>query len=306
MQTEVIQFIDQHYALDQLEIEADLTTWGQRKALLLNARQGRYVVKICEAGRSESVVQSDVGILAYLAKYAFPAPHLLKTRAGEDYLAYGDSFLHIYTFIEGRHPRPDPDFMYRAGQCMARLHNLPYDGYGKASTYQPAALIDEVKASLNRALTTDQRELAFELLQDVDALPAFEGLPVGLIHTDPYLVNWISDNAGQLYLIDWDDAGIGLPLLDAAYCVANLSTYPRHEAERWDVPVEGSITWRKDWAGVFLEGYQSERRLGERERQLFAAAIKLNVLAYIWDWSAERIIEGNVERMRLLESFELP
>ena len=302
---EITAFLLAHYPFQTIRLGERLATKGQRQALLLQTEQGPYVLKISEPGRSEMTVRSDTGILSYLEKHGYPAPRLLQTLDGRDYLPYGDCFLHLYAYLAGQHPLPSKSFMEKAGRMLAQLHNLPSEAYGRESSYTPRGIVEEVRGYFQRAQQTDQCTMAEDLLDRLDRLPSFDHLPRGLIHTDPYLVNWLEDPAGALTLIDWDDAGVGIPLLDVGYMVANLTTYPRHEAQRWGVEQTGQITWREDWGRAFLAAYQEIHPLTGMERALLPAAIQLSVLAYMWDWDRQCLTEDNMVRLEIVECFRL-
>lgn len=302
---ELIRWIEQNYPLTNIAPRGALATKGLREAHVVEASQGSYVVKLTEPGRAEEVIRADTGALGFLEAHGFPAPRLLRARRQEVYLPWQDRFVYLYRYLEGKHPTPALDFMRRAGKILARLHCLPADGFAIESGYTPQAILGEVERCLNQALEGEQRALAEKLLERAQTFPDLGGLPRGVIHTDPYLVNWIEDRNENLFLIDWDDAGVGVPLLDVGYCAIHLSTYPRHEALRWGVPAAGNITCRKDWAYAFLAGYQSARPLSRAERELLPAAMELSVLAYVWDWDAQRLIEENIERAQLAREFTL-
>lgn len=294
-------FLLTHYPIQSVRSASPLATKGQRQALRLETDRGDFVLKISDPGRAEAVVASDTGILAFLEAQDFPAPRLLRTRDGQAYLRCGDGYLHLYAYLPGEHPRPRTAFMQQAGRMLARLHSLPGEDYGLESGYTPAAMITEVRGYLERALATSQRELALGLLRRLEALPCFDFLPRGLIHTDPYLVNWVEAADGSLTLIDWDDAGLGIPLLDVGYWLAHLTTYPRHEARRWGVEETGEITYRPDWGRDFLTAYEEIRPLSPLEHELLRGAAQLSGLVYVWDWETERLIEDSVVRLEMVE-----
>jgi Ser/Thr protein kinase RdoA (MazF antagonist) len=304
---ELTSLLTRNYPISPFTPVSRLATKGQREALLLETALGRFVLKITDPRRDEKTVQSDTGILSYLGRHDFPAPRLLFTKNGGMYLPYRDSFIHLYAYLEGEPPMPGMQFFERAGRILARLHCLPAEEYGRESGYTPEGIAGEVRGYLRQALQSDQKSTAEVLLDHLDRLPSFAGLPRGLIHTDPYLVNWLRNPAGDLALIDWDDAGVGVPLLDVGYAVAHLTTYPRHEAQRWGVPFvsQGGFTSRADWAHEFLRGYEAVRPLAPAERAMLLPAAQLSVLAYVWDWDTQRLFPGGIERVRIVEGYGL-
>ncbi|MBE0699708.1 MAG: phosphotransferase [Anaerolineaceae bacterium] len=299
IEADLSALISQEYPFTFQHVIKTLPTKGKRASMLLETNLGLYVVKISDPGRDEEIIQSDTGILAFLGGYDFPAPQLLRTQNGERYLAYKDAFVYLYGFLDGKPPKPCNALFEKIGHILARLHSLSAGVFGRDSSYTPEGIIEEMYAYSIRARSTDQAVLAGEILNRLDRLPSFSSLPRGLIHTDPYLDNWLESSRGELTLIDWDDAGIGVPLLDVGYAVANLSTYPVHEAQRWGVPVTGEITFREDWARIFLKAYEEVRPLSVLERELLPAAMQLSI--YFWDWDTKRLIEDSFARLKILE-----
>ncbi len=307
LSAELTTLLHRNYPISSFTVLDHLATKGQREALLLDSDRGRLVLKISDPGREEKVVQSDTGILAFLGEHDFPAPRLLFTNNGGMYLPYRDAYIHVYAYLEGEPPRPETGFFERAGGVLAHLHSLPAEAYGRDSGYTPEGIEVEVRGYLHRALQSNQKAMAEALLGYLDRLPSFAGLPRGLIHTDPYLVNWLQTPSGELALIDWDDAGVGVPLLDVGYAVAHLTTYPRHEAKRWGVPFVGSgvFTNRPEWAHEFLRGYEAVRPLTPLEHEMLLPAAQLSALAYVWDWDSETLYPGGIERVAGIESYGL-
>jgi Ser/Thr protein kinase RdoA (MazF antagonist) len=290
-----------HYGLEHVAVAQKFATNGRREAYLLETEAGRFVLKITDPNRAEEVVRSDVGILATVARFDFPAPRPLYTRDRRLYLSLDERFFYLYQFVPGEKPQPSAAMLAECGALLARLHTLPVDETARVSQHRPDVLLAETREWLLDAPDTpEQQEMARRMLATIAAFPSFEGLPETLIHTDPYFVNLVAGADGQLYLIDWEDAGISFPLIDVGY-LGHLSTYLPHDRQKLGLAGEEPITWRPDWAQAFLDGYQAVRKLTRREQELFPWAVRLNYLMYIWDWDQRRIIPENYQRMLLLE-----
>ena len=112
-------------------------------------------------------------------------------------------------------PQPplDQTFVDQAFNLLERCHQLDSD----APTIDYASHIDrywqiiESKSNLLNPLLYEQRKPMQEML----ATLTDSGTPVGLCHHDPVVANFVG-NAERLYLIDWEYAARGLPVMDYA------------------------------------------------------------------------------------------
>ena len=305
MDKALFPILQTRFGLESIQVVQKFETNGQREAYLLETEQGRLVLKITDPDRPEEIVKSDTGILDYLARFDFPAPRPLFTREKQLYLPFENRFFYLYRYVEGKKPTPSAEMLAACGALLAALHILPVDDTARKSLHRPPYLLGDLKGWLLAAPETpEQQRMAQELLEMVADFPPFEGLPQGLIHTDPYFVNLLDGGDGRLHLIDWEDAGISYPLIDVGY-VGHLSTYLLHDRIHLGLGAgEGGITWKPDWAQAFLDGYQSVRPLTKLERELFPWAVRLNFLMYIWDWNERRIIPENYQRMKILAGWQ--
>jgi len=313
---DLFEFLQAHYTAGPFELAAQLQTNGQREAYALRSPSGSFVVKVTDPGRPESVVRADVGTPQVLCAAGFPAPRPLPARDGRLYLPYGDRFVYVYEYIEGSHPTPRDDFYPRLGALLARLHAIPPSPEVPRSEYRPPNILAEARESLLRInsfvgdpgdLTLAARQAILpELLAMIDRFPSFDGLPVGIIHTDPWLTNLIETPSGALYLIDWEDGGISYPLLDVGYALAFLCTFTARDRRNWDAPnsAEGLLA-RPDWARAFLSAYEAIRPLSVLERRLLRDAIHISFLAYMVEFDSGALILDNYRRMKLTGTFLL-
>ena len=303
MDSRLLPVLHAHYGLENVQVVQKFDTSGRREAYLLRTAQGLLVLKLTDPGRPENIVQGDTGILATLARHGFPAPLPVYTREKRLYLPFGERFFYLYQFIEGKKPTPSAALLEECGRLLARLHTLPLDDSARPSLHRPPLLLEELRGWLDAVPhTPEQQGMSREILAMIAAFPSFEGLPEALIHTDPYFVNLLEGGDGRLYLIDWEDAGISYPLIDAGY-LGHLVTYLPGDRLKLGLAGDEAITFQPAWARAFLDGYQSVRRFTREEQALFPYAVRLNFLMYIWDWDARRIIPENYRRMKLMEGF---
>lgn len=301
----LLAFLNAHYADAPFRAGTAFETQGQRQASLVHGASGRYVVKITDPGRREATVETDTRTMAYLSQMGFPAPCPLPSQDGRLYLDTGEKpqrFLYLYPYIPGTAPRPGDSFFRRLGETLASLHALPWEGQVPLSAYRPADELALIRPRVEAVSDPAQRPIVEDLLGMIDRFPTFDDLPTGIIHTDPYFVNLLETPGGAIYLIDWDDAGVSYPLLDVGYVVAHLCSFTPRDRALWGVPgAPEGLSFRPDWARLFLDAYQSVRPLSALEQQYLADAVRLSFLVYIIDWSTGALIEPNYQRMKMVE-----
>lgn len=291
-------FLAQHYGPGPWQFVSDLGAGGERLALRFAAPQGEYVVKCSSPGREEAKVRTDVETPRALARKGFPAPCPQPGLDGSLYYRFGERWLYLYPLLPGAVPQPSDSFFPRLGRLLFWLHAEAPGPATPPSDYRPAALVKEIRSTLPTLEDGPMRRHAQQLLE---ALPAFDGLPTGLVHSDPYYHNLLDDGE-TLYLIDWEDAGLATPLLDVAYALAFLTVLIPQDRARFGIPgpAQGA-TFRSDWAAAFLTAYTQNRPLSDVEWRLLPAAIRLSHLLYLHDWQTQRVIPENYQRMLLVD-----
>lgn len=304
MPLDLPNFLASHYPPGPYQIEETLATQGRRFAYRLRGPAGQYVVKLTDPQRAEALVRAELTTQAVLAAQHFPAPRPIPARDGQLFHPFGDQFVYLYEYLAGHSPRPAaPGFFTRLGALLARLHRLPLNADLPVSGYRPPALLTEARAQLQSIADPAQQPRTTELLSLIDRFPSFAALPLGIIHTDPYFSNLLETPAGQLILIDWDDAGVSFPLLDVGYVLAHLTSFTARDRGLWHIPGPPTgVSFRPEWAAEFLSAYTTVRPFTPDERALLPDAVRLSFLVYLCDWQTGELILDNDQRMRLVEN----
>jgi Ser/Thr protein kinase RdoA (MazF antagonist) len=134
----------------------------------------------------------------------------------------------------------------------------------------PAALgrlevVESVTTADQRRLLEQLRAILLEVQQRAPMLP------VAMVHGDPWPGNALSTARDAVTLIDWENAGLGMPLLDLGYCLLECHL---DVGLPGDQPVAWHIQPNEDRIAAVLAGYSRWRRLRPAERDLLADGMR--------------------------------
>lgn len=264
-----IDFITQNWPLTNPTIEL-LKQSGERTVYRVNADEGKFIVKVADPAKSEATVLKDTQILRFFEAVDYPAPRLLLSKAGTNYVLHNSKCIYALSYLEGNEPERNVGNYAMLGEVTAQLHLL--QGYTIPTDFTAEA---EVPIMLERAKKFNMDAHYSEL---VKALPDFSRFPTCLIHTDIGSHNSVQLPTGEIELIDWDDAGIGTRILDLGFPL--ICDFVTKE-----------LVFEKDRAKAFYEAYCSVIELTEDEKKhLFDAGLFYALSYTIFDNAG--IVEG--------------
>ncbi|MCA9356377.1 phosphotransferase [Candidatus Nomurabacteria bacterium] len=210
MNTETLKdFIETHWGFEEVVLEL-LQNKGDRFVYKIISKEGNFVIKISDTEKTVEQFKKDLYMLEYGPRIGFDyVPKIIETKDGSSYLHFQNRFLFIMAFLSGESPENNPLDWHKIGALTARLHNIK--NYKYTIDFNPLDKkggVDEFSQALS--FGKEYREL-------FATLPDFSNLPKTPIHTDIGLHNSIKKENGEIIFIDWDDAGIGLRILDIGF-----------------------------------------------------------------------------------------
>jgi Ser/Thr protein kinase RdoA (MazF antagonist) len=252
--------------------------------------------------------------LEWLSAHGYPAPRVVPTREGDPVGVAGCWLTLGATFVPGRALARGQ--LGLLGATLGRLHALPappaypmpapeprpgagrpVPGLGEELTpglasWHPAA----IPAALNRLdavaalLPGEWRPLHGQFRATLLAVQrAAPGLPRAVVHGDAWPGNAVVTPDGPAVLIDWENGGLGLPVVDLGNCLLECHLDPGLPADQpaaWPIePDPGRIA-------AVLDGYTRWRQLGSSEREILPDGIRF-ATAFIGAIHFERaLIDG--------------
>ena len=230
--------------------------------------------------------------LDWLASRGHPAPRAIATRSDDLIGVAGPWLTWATSFVAGRALPPGRSELL--GAALGRLHALgPAAGVGLAS-WHPAAAVPAALGRLDEVapmLPGEWRPLHAQFRSTLLAVRDASGrLPVAVVHGDAWPGNAVLTPSGEDVLIDWENGGLGLPVVDLGYCLLECHLdlgSPRGSPQAWHIsPDPGRI-------GALLDGYARWRRLDGAERSALADGIRF-AAAYLGAIHFEQALIGGV------------
>jgi len=152
----------------------------------------------------------------------------------------------------------------------------------------PAALarLDAVAPLLPRQWRPLHEQFRATLLAVRAAAP---GLPRAVVHGDAWPRNAVVMPDGRAALIDWENGGLGLPVVDLGHCLMECHLDPGLPASQ---PAAWLIQPDQERVAGVLDGYTRWRQIHDSEREILPEGIRF-ATAYIGAIHFERaLIDG--------------
>ncbi len=259
-------------------LHCELLTRGMNDVYLVRAGKTEYASRVWRAGfRSEDDVAYETALLKFLDDNGVPVPAALPSRNGALYIPLdapeGRRHLSVFRWAPGRPfaDAPNEATAHELGAMFGRVHLLAKDfAPAKVRHVGGSQQLRDGVAAVQRMVAHRDGEAAWyaraakALADALDALPE-EAAPTGPIHGDFHIYNAFIDD-GRIVLLDFDNCGV----------------------DHWSSEL-ASFIWANHYVGgideaindAFVAGYESERPLAARERDLmplFYAAKELRFL----------------------------
>ena len=244
--------------------------------------------------------------LEWLAARGYPAPRVVPTREGDPVGVAARWLTLCTTFVPGHAVAGGQ--LGLLGAALGRLHALPVQtaapGSGAVSgptrapepglaSWHPAAAIPAALARLDAVaplLPRQWRPLHEQFRATLLAVrAAAPGLPRAVVHGDALPRNAVVMPDGRAALIDWENGGLGLPVVDLGHCLMACHLdpgLPAGQPAAWLVqPDPGRVA-------AVLDGYTRWRHVHRAEQEILPEGIRF-ATAYIGAIHFERaLIDG--------------
>lgn len=236
---------------------------------LLNTDRGRFILRVLEGNRSFESEKEELDFLLELNKI-IPCTIPCETQAGETLIRYNNKLMSLFYYIDGKKIEEiTPYYLKEIGILLGKLHNfsnnkvinrktrIDEDYYLKKinlnSVNIPKGDIDEITKLYNKLLKID-----------------FTSLPQGIIHNDIFPDNvFVKDNR-IVGILDFNDATTAPFIFDIGIVINFWIRVKRFDSRK-----------EREYIKIFLDAYESIRKLTSKERELLDMGILKMALAFI-------------------------
>ncbi|MDP4090496.1 MAG: phosphotransferase [Bacillota bacterium] len=240
------------WGFNKLEVNKIIKAGGLKTIYLLETDAGLFILTGLGPSLAITDVLNYVLALDYLSEQPVcVAPRIRKCVDGSLFTRMGNNLVYIVEYIQGRTLKQNPEDEYRLGQAAARLHS--FDGFKIESRLRVKDTIGRAYEKFNACPCQDKYYAI------IKAIPDFDRLKQGFIHTDIAPHNAIMNKDGEPILIDFDGAGRGSIYIDAGFPL--ITQFVRFHAD-------GVIKFNSENAKAFYSGYQSVTKIRFWEKPL--------------------------------------
>lgn len=285
--------LEKHYAVKVAGQPNLLHERDGQEVFQVNLADGRaFTVRLCTVERSYERVMGDTGALVFLNKVDFPAPRLILTQAGQRAFQWQpDAWGYVQEFIDGENPTMELPVLAQTGALLGRLHAL----INEFSDYPvQVGWLEERSTAIRNTITASTHpewgKIAAEVGETLKAIPDLRNLPLALIHTDVHEGNLLLTPQNKLYLLDWEDAGLGEAIFDLALVLGWNCVYPADNlATKLKRKPPTRYDFDEEYSKTLLYNYQQLRPLSDLETQMLGPAIQ-----YVLGWFSARDIAREI------------
>jgi Ser/Thr protein kinase RdoA (MazF antagonist) len=255
-----------------------------------DAQGDKWLMRLVRPAEEADWLTSAARLLDWLAQHHYPAP-TVRVTTSQQRVGLIDGWASILlSYVEGSVlGMSSADDLGAFATMVARLHRLRVDEPSALpqSRSHPDTIATAARQLANQKAKLPQafQALASNLHRSMCALQQLSP-QFGITHGDCWYQNAIKTSPGQIVLIDWDCAGVGLPLLD----LGNLLLTAHFDLSQPLVlePHRANIE-------AIMHGYQQQRLLTAAERACIADAMRFLLAFQLGSYVADEALTQHVD-----------
>lgn len=227
-------------------------------------------------------LQGTAHTLSFVTNLGCPAPTIIPSLTGELVGTHQKWHMFMTTFVEGDARDTSPEKMATLGAALGHLHTLSLPEQSSmdstfAFSWWSRTRLQEGSSRLRSAAPYVPQEMQalYDACQHTfDYFQHDSLLPQTLIHGDCWAENGVQTQEGLATLIDWECAGLGLPILDFGSLLLHCHFDQRDKLEHQAYP-----QYRPDPQRIaaVVQGYSRWRRISTYEREALLEAVRFSV-----------------------------
>jgi homoserine kinase type II len=237
---------------------------------LVFTSKGKFVLRVLEGHRSYEAEKEELDFLLEL-NTIIPCSVPCSTVDGEVLIKYNGRMMSLFYFIEGEKlTEINENFLTQIGKLLGKIHL-----FSKNKVLNRKTRIDEKyyfsKINMEQVpITEEERKNLLSLYEKISMID-FSSLPCGVIHNDIFPDNIFVKDGVVSGIIDFNDSTFAPFIFDLGIVInywIRINNFPPEIEKRY---VE-----------IFLNSYESVRKLTPEEKSLLDMGILKMALAFIF------------------------
>lgn len=237
---------------------------------LVFTSKGKFVLRVLEGHRSYEAEKEELDFLLEL-NTIIPCSVPCSTVDGEVLIKYNGRMMSLFYFIEGEKlTEINENFLTQIGRLLGKMHL-----FSKNKVLNRKTRIDEKyyfsKINMEQVpITEEERKNLLSLYEKISMID-FSSLPCGVIHNDIFPDNIFVKDGVVSGIIDFNDSTFAPFIFDLGIVInywIRINNFPPKIEKRY---VE-----------IFLNSYESVRKLTPEEKSLLDMGILKMALAFIF------------------------
>lgn len=237
---------------------------------LIFTSEGKFVLRVLEGHRSYEAEKEELDFLLEL-NTIIPCSVPCSTIDGEVLIKYNGRMMSLFYFIEGEKlTEINENFLTQIGRLLGKMHL-----FSKNKILNRKTRIDEKyyfsKINMKQIPITEEEKKTLLSLYEKISMTDFSSLPCGIIHNDIFPDNIFVKDGVVSGIIDFNDSTYAPFIFDLGIVInywIRINNFP--------------LEIEKKYVDVFLDSYESVRKLSPEEKSLLDMGILKMALAFIF------------------------
>lgn len=282
------------YDIGQIQNIEPVQTSGNW-SFLITTDLGQYFLRLCgelHRYRTKEEVEGELDLIDRLKANKFPVIGYEKTKTGERFVSLENHNGYLRKYLEGEFVKGNPNEkqLIAMGKILGQYHQIVADfeiakrdriNFGLDKTKK---FFVEHKDEILKSNFKNAKEFVEKFEQELNKLNFPDNLPQGMLHEDLGKRHVIWQGEEIKAIIDFDRTYFGPLILDLG------------QALRGWCFIDNWQSWSKGNAKIFLQGYESERKLSDLEKEYLVPAIKFAILERALSFCLRNIYSDDLDQ----------
>lgn len=268
--TTIRAVLEAHYSFKKVSTPTRISAGVSNENYVFNDGAEKYIARVC-IFEPENQLQAMIPFLKHAEEVGYPAPRVIQTADGDDFVRHEGQPLVVTSFLDGSTIDPKiltAEHVRSLAYLLARFHSLDWQPPNTPITLDPDYIFGVYNAAKdyspdgNENITRliDLVDIYYRKFKEEDFTNLSKQLPQGITHGDVIPGNVLFSGIKAVSLLDFEELGTSWQLQDIAM---TLNTWMHQNG-----------AFRSGYIQLFLDAYSSVRPITDFENDNLERAMK--------------------------------